>query len=87
MALTMRKKKEEEMKLLSENSEGLAATESPEQAGTQEPPRHSDESLAEDRGGDERGRRIDKGTTRVRVVGFDGTNQDGHEDDEYVELG
>ncbi|KAG5219585.1 Sec7 domain belongs to guanine nucleotide exchange factor [Salix suchowensis] len=75
------------MKLPSENSEGLAATESLEQAGTQGPPRHSDESLAEDRGGDERGRRIDKGTTRVRVVGFDGTNQDGHEDDEYVALG
>ncbi|KAF4567451.1 hypothetical protein EYR40_006454 [Pleurotus pulmonarius] len=86
MALTMRKKKEEEMKLLSENSEGLAATESPEQAGTQEPTRHSGESLSEDRGGDERGRRIDKGTTRVRVVGFDGTNQDGHEDDDVVPM-
>lgn len=30
----------------------------------------------------ERGRRIDKGKTKVRVVGFDGTNQDGPEEDE-----
>ena len=27
----------------------------------------------------ERGRRIDKGKAKVRVVGFDGTNQDGPE--------
>jgi GATA-binding protein len=30
----------------------------------------------------ERGRRIDKGKTKVRVVGFDGTNQDGSEEQE-----
>jgi len=33
---------------------------------------------------DERGRRIDKGKTKVRVVGFDGTNQDDVEDEEFV---
>jgi len=32
--------------------------------------------------GEERGRRIDKGKTKVSVVGFDGTNQDSTEDDE-----
>lgn len=32
----------------------------------------------------ERGRRIDKGKTKVRVVGFDGTNQDGFEEKESV---
>lgn len=33
---------------------------------------------------EERGRRIDKGKAKVQVVGFDGTNQDGTEDDESV---
>lgn len=33
---------------------------------------------------DERGRRIDKGKAKVRVVGFDGTNQDGVEEQESV---
>jgi len=32
--------------------------------------------------GGERGRRIDKGKAKVSVVGFDGENQDGMEDDE-----
>jgi len=32
--------------------------------------------------GEERGRRIDKGKTKVSVVGFDGANQDCTEDDE-----
>jgi Fungal protein of unknown function (DUF1752) len=32
--------------------------------------------------GEERGRRIDKGKTKVSVVGFDGANQDNAEDDE-----
>ncbi|KAF8658274.1 hypothetical protein AX16_002050 [Volvariella volvacea WC 439] len=35
---------------------------------------------------DERGRRIDKGKARVRVVGFDGTNQDGNEEEDVVPM-
>jgi len=31
---------------------------------------------------DERGRRIDKGKAKVRVVGFDGSNQDGFDEPE-----
>ena len=33
---------------------------------------------------EERGRPVAKGKAKVQVVGFDGTNQDGTEDDEYV---
>ncbi|KIK44787.1 hypothetical protein CY34DRAFT_599629 [Suillus luteus UH-Slu-Lm8-n1] len=33
-----------------------------------------------------RGRRIDKGKAKVQVVGFDGTNQDGVEDDDLVAM-
>ncbi|KAH0827483.1 hypothetical protein J3R83DRAFT_4178 [Lanmaoa asiatica] len=33
---------------------------------------------------EERGRSFAKGKTKVQVIGFDGTNQDGTEDDEYV---
>ena len=33
---------------------------------------------------EERGRPFAKGKAKVQVVGFDGTNQDGTEDDEYV---
>jgi len=35
---------------------------------------------------EERGRRIDKGKGKVQVVGFDGTNQDGTEDDDVVPM-
>lgn len=35
---------------------------------------------------DARGRRIDKGKTKVQVVGFDGLNQDGVDDDECAPL-
>lgn len=33
---------------------------------------------------EERGRSVAKGKAKVQVIGFDGTNQDGTEDDEYV---
>ncbi|KAH7923717.1 hypothetical protein BV22DRAFT_1196481 [Leucogyrophana mollusca] len=36
--------------------------------------------------GEERGRRIDKGKAKVQVVGFDGLNQDGTEDDDVVPM-
>ncbi|KAG1816135.1 uncharacterized protein BJ212DRAFT_1568725 [Suillus subaureus] len=35
---------------------------------------------------EERGRRIDKGKAKVQVIGFDGTNQDGVEDDDVVAM-
>ncbi|KAJ7497282.1 hypothetical protein FB451DRAFT_1017720 [Mycena latifolia] len=35
---------------------------------------------------DERGRRIDKGKAKVQVVGFDGLNQDGIDDDDVIPM-
>ncbi|KAJ6586909.1 hypothetical protein DFH09DRAFT_909856 [Mycena vulgaris] len=39
-----------------------------------------------DRPPDERGRRIDKGKAKVQVVGFDGLNQDGVDDDDGIPM-
>jgi len=51
--------------------EALKRTEEPEQQQRPQPP---EQDIA-----NERGRRIDKGKPRVRVVGFDGTNMNGSE--------
>ena len=85
MALALKKKKDDETKLGGQ-------TEKPEQASVhvkQEPVEVVDDavpsSTEETEGvevGEERGRRIDKGKAKVSVVGFDGANQDGTEDDE-----
>jgi hypothetical protein len=85
MALALRKRKDEEAK------QGGQAGES-EQAGVQvkqEPGEFVDGPISPttegNKGvgvGEERGRRIDKGKTKVSVVGFDGANQDNTEDDE-----
>jgi len=79
MALALKKKKEDEA------NQG-------EQAEVQvkrEPGEAVDDAISptteESKGvefGEERGRRIDKGKTKVSVVGFDGANQDSTEDDE-----
>ncbi|THV05070.1 hypothetical protein K435DRAFT_850274 [Dendrothele bispora CBS 962.96] len=85
MALALKKKKEEEdaarsphTDIQDEPSAENAATpsEKPQASGVKIEPVESDE----------RGRRIDKGKTRVRVVGFDGTNQDGHEEPEIAPM-
>ena len=73
MALALKKKRDEEARM--EQISSVSAHQ-PSQAPEAPPPASSV------RDSDERGRRIDKGKTQVRVVGFDGTNQDGVEDEE-----
>jgi GATA-binding protein len=75
MALALKKKKEEEEAA----NNGEVKTET---AGT--PVSAPTPSDAPERDEEERGRKIDKGKGKVKVVGFDGTNQDGAEDDELV---
>lgn len=86
MALALKKKKDDETKL------GGQSGEKSEQASVhvkQEPGEVVGDAVSstteETKGeevGEERGRRIDKGKAKVSVVGFDGANQDGTEDDE-----
>jgi len=88
MALALKKKKDDETKL------GGQTGEKPEQFIVhvkQEPGEVVGDAVSstteETKGvevGEERGRRIDKGKAKVSVVGFDGANQDGTEDDEWV---
>lgn len=79
MALALKKKKDDELK------QGAQA----EVQVKREPGEVDDDAVSptieENKGvevGEERGRRIDKGKTKVSVVGFDGANQDSTEDDE-----
>lgn len=81
MALALKKKKGEEearqnSELTNENSD------MPSQSDVMPDQQSSDATseIKNDLG--ERGRRIDKGKAKVRVVGFDGTNQDIFEEDE-----
>jgi hypothetical protein len=87
MALALKKKKDDEAR------QGGQAGEKLEQASVhvkKEPVEVAGESLSpttENKGaevGEERGRRIDTGKTKVSVEGFDGANQDSTEDDEWV---
>ncbi|KAF8070175.1 hypothetical protein FPV67DRAFT_1486538 [Lyophyllum atratum] len=86
MALALKKKKEEDDEAAAkENGKGEERTseDSAVLEAKSETSQRQDIPEAEpeaDRDSDERGRRIDKGKTRVRVVGFDGTNQDGFEE-------
>lgn len=85
MALALKKKKEdEEAKLLAEWTGGNDDEPTEQQESSSKPAQQASGSAGSDEGNDERGRGRDKGKGRVRVVGFDGTNQDGVEDDEYV---
>lgn len=86
MALALKKKKEEEELAVAQAkdrpNEAANKASSNEAEGSQ-----TESSLsrkAEADGGDERGRRIDKRKGSVRVVGFDGTNQDGVDEPEFV---
>jgi len=74
MALALKKKKEEE-----DAANATSNTEIKSEAG-------ATPLLTDPRDEEERGRRIDKGKGKVQVVGFDGTNQDGAEDDELVSI-
>jgi uncharacterized protein DUF1752 len=85
MALALKKKKDDETKV------GGQAGEKPEQASVHDKKEtgadtdtvsSTTEEIKGVEVGEERGRRIDKGKTKVSVVGFDGANQDSTEDDE-----
>lgn len=84
MALALKKKKDDETK------QGGQAGEKLEQVNVhvKKEPGEGDaisSTTEETKGaevGEERGRRIDKGKTKVSVEGFDGANQDSTEDDE-----
>ncbi|KAJ3570962.1 hypothetical protein NP233_g4061 [Leucocoprinus birnbaumii] len=85
MALALKKKKgEEEARQNSEVTNEKEDTPSqpdvtPDQQASDGPSEVRDEL-------GERGRRIDKGKARVRVIGFDGTNQDGPEEDDVAPM-
>jgi len=78
MALALKKKKEEdEAKALEKRGNPWSTNGQVRQPTTNATaPADSNDSS------NERGRRIDKGKCKVRIVGFDGTNQDGVEDNE-----
>lgn len=92
MALALKKKKEDEAREAAElmkqeqKTNKDAATAAADSALKAEGKADSKSEGSPDAGdakdSDERGRRIDKGKSKVRVVGFDGTNQDGDEPDE-----
>jgi GATA-binding protein len=81
MALALKKRKEdEEARLVGMGKEKQAMT-------TAEVKSESSQLLTlcdAEPTNSERGRRIDKGKAKVRVVGFDGTDQDGSEEQESV---
>jgi GATA-binding protein len=80
MALALKKKRDEEAKLEEARLEQIADVVVKQ---SDSPPESLPSTLARSRfDGDDRGRRADKGKAKVRVVGFDGTNQDGVEDEE-----
>lgn len=81
MALALKKKKEEEeARMNPEVTKEKQSTPSQSDVTPDQPPGNSTSEARDELG--ERGRRIDKGKARVRVIGFDGTNQDGPEEDE-----
>jgi len=79
MALALKKKKEEEAAAKSPRSD---AKDSPTDDDATTPNEKPIKTEPDANDSDERGRRIDKGKAKVRVVGFDGTNQDGNEEPE-----
>ncbi|TFK44670.1 hypothetical protein BDQ12DRAFT_29683 [Crucibulum laeve] len=91
MALALKKKKEDEEARLAEVTKEMLTPSSPSTTPDVTPEsRHQtsepDKSPDVRDVSDERGRRIDKGKARVRVVGFDGTNQDGGEEEDVVSM-
>jgi len=80
MALALKKKKDEEAKQGTEPGEfDQAGVQVKKEPGEDVFPTAGDNKVEVE---EERGRRIDKGKTKVSVEGFDGANQDSTEDDE-----
>ncbi|KAF8993676.1 hypothetical protein BDQ17DRAFT_1401548 [Cyathus striatus] len=85
MALALKKKKEDEDAKLAEltndiHRDSSSAIQPDVTLNPSEPPASSQDPSGE------RGRRIDKGKARVRVVGFDGTSQDGLEESDTLAM-
>ncbi|KAH9858835.1 hypothetical protein C2E23DRAFT_880256 [Lenzites betulinus] len=79
MALALKKKKEDEERERERGKEPARERES-------EAPDGGDEGGSANTEGTGRGRTIDKGKARVQVVGFDGENQDGKDEDDEVPM-
>ncbi|KAG6812608.1 hypothetical protein H0H92_001959 [Tricholoma furcatifolium] len=92
MALALRKKKEEEEEAAAKerekdgSKEAVAAAAQDAAKSEQLQAAEQAAEAATSRQPDERGRRIDKGKTRVRVVGFDGTSQDSFDEPDVVPM-
>jgi len=87
MALALKKRKEDEEARLIGMGKGIQETTTAEvKTESSQRQKLTEVELVSSTDSDERGRRIDKGKAKVRVVGFDGTNQDGSEEQESVLL-
>ncbi|KAG6842086.1 hypothetical protein C0991_002740 [Blastosporella zonata] len=89
MAMALKKKKEDEDEAAAKDHEGEKKSDSKRDASIQESAKSEQPHSAEveaSKTSDERGRRIDKGKARVRVVGFEGTNQDSFEEPDVVPM-
>ncbi|KAF8234058.1 hypothetical protein L208DRAFT_857215 [Tricholoma matsutake] len=84
MALALKKRKEDEEARLGKEKQEAAIPEVKSELAQRQT--LSDAELVPSTDSDERGRRIDKGKAKVRVVGFDGTNQDGSEEQDVVAM-
>lgn len=88
MALALKKRKEDEGNKVPETDSLLSSDPIKQKdASSMRMSDHQPEAQSESNGeSSERGRRIDKGKTRVRVVGFEGINQDGIEESDVVPM-
>jgi GATA-binding protein len=85
MALALKKRKEdEEARLVGLGKEKQEAAIAEVKSELSQRQTLTETEMVPSTDSDERGRRIDKGKAKVRVVGFDGTNQDGSEEQESV---
>lgn len=82
MALALKKKKEDEEAKLAEVTKEKQGMASKQSEVTLEARPEEEKPFDARSEPDERGRRIDKGKAKVRVVGFDGTIQDKPEEEE-----
>ncbi|KAI0821612.1 hypothetical protein BC628DRAFT_1329136 [Trametes gibbosa] len=83
MALALKKKKEDEERERERGKDPLKERESEAPNGSDAKGSEGASASAEET---ERGRTIDKGKARVQVVGFDGENQDGKDEDDEVPM-
>ena len=80
MALALKRKKEQEDTLAAPQGSVRVKSENT----LSSPSLHQLDPPSSEPADEERGRSVAKGKGKVQVIGFDGTNQDGTEDDEYV---